>query len=336
MSLNTPLTKPFPKVDTPTLRQPWPSPHPNLPTAITLFSGLGSSSLALRSLGFRVLAHDFMREACSSLLENDFDAVQGDIRAVDFTDPVYRDVQVVVGGPPCQPFSQGGRNLGKDDRRDMIPDFIRAVAHILPRFFILENVRGLAGPRHREYLAGRIAELEALGYAVDHRVLNAADYGTPQDRKRLFVMGTRLDVLEERGQTFAAYWPTKVETPITMAAALDWTARDCWDRNQEAPEAARIALPGSASYLWPMVRPSVTVVGSFMPEVMAAPGYRSAGMGPRQNAPGSVVTTQVERLILQEMPTDWKVVGSKTKVDLQIGNSCPNGLLRSLLAPNVR
>lgn len=334
MSLNTPTTKCFPKVDAPKLRQAWPSPHPYLPTGVTLFSGLGSSSLALRSLGHRVLAHDFMREACSSLVENGFDVVQGDIRAVDFKSAIYRNVQVVVGGPPCQPFSQSGRNLGKDDRRDMIPDFIRCVADILPRFFILENVRGLAGPRHREYLAGRIAELEALGYKVEYRVLDAADYGTPQSRKRLFVMGTRVDVLEERGQDFPAYWPTKVDHKVTMAEALEWSREECFRRNQQAPEAARLAWP-NAGWDWAMSRPAVTVVGSFMPEIMAAPGYRNAGDGPRQNAPGSVYTTQAERLLLQEMPSDWKVVGSKTKVDLQIGNSCPNGLLRRLLEPNL-
>ena len=70
--------------------------------------------------------------------------------------------------------------------------------------------------------------------------------------------------------------------------------------------------------------------------MQAAPGYRKAGDGPRQNAPGSVVTTQAERLILQGMPADWKVCGSKAKVDLQIGNSCPNPLLKALIAPNVR
>jgi site-specific DNA-cytosine methylase len=89
-------------------------------------------------------------------------------------------------------------------------------------------------------------------------------------------------------------------------------------------------------HLWPMARPAVTVVGSFAPEVMAAPGYRSTGDGPRQNAPGSVVTTLEERLILQQMPADWVVKGCKSKRDLQVGNSCPNGLVKALLAPNVR
>lgn len=301
------------------------------PTAVTLFSGLGSSSLAMRRAGHRnVLAHDFMPEAVASLNANGFDAVQGDIREVDFTHPIYSEVKVLAGGPPCQPFSQGGRNAGENDPRDMIPDFQRAVAQILPEVFILENVRGLAGPRHRAYLDRRIAEFEALGYVVDHRVLDAADYGVAQNRKRLFVIGMRLDVADAKRFSGAdILWPRKQATQ-TMAEALGWSAKDAAEANAATPN------PGlTGAHSWVFARPSTTVVGSFRPEVQAAPGYRSTGDGPRQNAPGSVVTTQAERLILQGMPADWKVCGSKAKVDLQIGNSCPNPLLVSLLKANI-
>lgn len=84
-----------------------------------------------------------------------------------------------------------------------------------------------------------------------------------------------------------------------------------------------------------MTRPSTTVVGSFRPEVQAAPGYRRAGDGPRQNSPGSVVTTLRERLILQDMPEDWVVCGSKSKQDLQVGNSVPCGLMRDIIDLNL-
>lgn len=304
------------------------------PTAISLFSGLGSFSKALRDLGYRVLAHDFMPEACATLRSNGFSVIQGDVRDVDFTAPVYSEVEVIIGGPPCQPFSQGGRNNGEYDPRDMLPDFTRAVAEILPRFFMMENVRGLSSPRHKDYLAKVVADLEALGYIVEHRVLDAAEYGAPQSRKRTFVMGVRVDVAADRAPGKAPWpihWPTK--TPgATMAKALGWDSTECILRNAEAPAPA--IDPHRA--LWPLERPAVTVVGSFAPEVMAAPGYRSTGDGPRQNAPGSVVTTLEERLVLQQMPADWIVCGSKSKRDLQVGNSCPNGLVKALLGPNVR
>jgi DNA (cytosine-5)-methyltransferase 1 len=235
--------------------------------------------------------------------------VQGDIRDIDFTATIYRDVRVVEGGPPCQPFSQGGRNKGEDDERDMIPDFQRCVAQILPEVFLLENVRGLASPRHRDYLAQRVAEFEAIGYLVEWRIINSAYHGVGQDRKRLIMIGVRADLDRKEIR-----WPSR-RKPITMAKALGWG-------RAEAEQAARQA-PVYGDYSWVFERPSTTVVGSYRPEVQAAPGYRTTGDGPRQNAPGSVVTTQRERLILQGMPPDWKIMGSRTKVDLQIGNSVP-------------
>lgn len=304
------------------------------PTAISLFSGLGSFSKALRDLGHGVLAHDFMPEACATLRSNGFPVVQGDVRDVDFTHPIYRRVKVVIGGPPCQPFSAAGRNGGEYDARDMLPDFLRAVAQILPETFMMENVRGLAGPRHKAYLAKVVADAEALGYVVEYRVLDASEYGVPQARKRLFMIGRRLDVVQAEGRAYSIAWPAKVE-PVTMAAALGWTIETIVERNQQAPEPARI--PGgkfNPALYWPLRRPSTTVVGSFRPECQAAPGYRSTGDGPRQNAPGTVVTTLAERLLLQQMPADWVVCGSVSKQGLQVGNSCPNGLVKALLAPN--
>lgn len=86
---------------------------------------------------------------------------------------------------------------------------------------------------------------------------------------------------------------------------------------------------------WCYERPAMTVVGSFRPDVMAAPGYRKAGDGPRQNTLGSVVLTLEERLVLQDMPRDWIVRGSKAKQDLQVGNSVPCGLIRDLIDLNI-
>lgn len=331
------MTK-WPKFARPTF-MPAAGRNPLRNTAVTLFSGLGSSSLAARDLGFDVLAHDFMPEAVASLNANGFDAIQGDIREVDFTGVLYRDVRLVVGGPPCQPFSQSGRNAGENDPRDMIPDFQRCVAQILPELFVLENVKGLAGPRHRAYLDRRVAEFEALGYHAEWRVLDAADHGVAQNRKRLFVVGIRLDVLAEIavGPDDEAIWWPEVRDQQTMASALGWTDATCRERNSMAPGPANIPDQyRDLRHLWPLDRPSTTVVGSFRPEVQAAPGYRRAGDGPRQNAPGSVVTTVEERLILQGMPRDWRVLGSKSKIDLQIGNSCPNPLLSDLIRPNIR
>lgn len=298
--------------------------------ALALFAGVHGAASGLRDiLGAHVEGTvDFMKEAVATGKANGFRAIQADVRTVDFNR--FGSIDVIVGGPPCQPFSQGGRNGGENDERDMIPEFQRAVATLLPQVFVLENVRGLASPRHKAYLERRVTEFEAMGYAVDWRVLDIADYGVPQSRKRLFIVGVRVDTVEARG--FAVRWPVKRQR-ITMAKALGWDAEECRRRNLLAPEPAQTSATEHA-HLWPLERPSTTVVGSFRPEVQAAPGYRSTGDGPRQNAPGSVVTTLEERLVLQGLPADWKVEGSKTKRDLQIGNSCPPLIIADIVGRN--
>ena len=310
--------------------------------AVTLFSGLGSSSKALRDLGYEVKAHDFMPEAVATLTANGFDAVECNVNDIDYTTERFAgEVEVLAGGPPCQPFSQSHEGAGRYDERDMIPEFLRAVAELLPSVFIMEEVQTLTWKKHIDYLEMVEDHMRALGYVVEHRVLNAADYFIPQARKRLFVIGVRADVAESptrrRVLGGAIAWPVKSTTKRTMAEALGWSEQDCLERNRQVPDPrAQVAdTDDYAKALWPLDRPAVTVVGSFRPEVAAAPGYRVAGDPPRQGTPGSVVTTLTERLILQDMPTDWVVCGNEQKRDLQVGNSVPCGLMRELVDINI-
>lgn len=310
------------------------------PIGVTLFSGLGSSSKALRDLGYDVLPHDFMVEACDTLAANGFQPTLCDVRDIDYSLPWYRDVKVLAGGPPCQPFSQSHDGEGRYDERDMIPEFLRAIAEMLPELFVMEEVQTLTWKRHADYLAMVEDHMRTLGYRVEHKVLNAADFGHAQARKRLFVVGVR----EDMAQRWEKYitpdevisWPrTEDYKPVTMAARLGWTQATCYIRNQQVPdERARVKSSLDPAYAWPLRRASTTVVGSFRPEVQAAPGYRKAGDGPRQSTKGSVVTTIEERLLLQDMPTDWVVRGSQAKRDLQVGNSVPCGLIRDLISLN--
>jgi DNA (cytosine-5)-methyltransferase 1 len=98
----------------------------------------------------------------------------------------------VIGGPPCQPFSIAGKRQGKRDiRADLIGHFIRLIDELKPVAFMLENVPNLAAISGGEFLDDILAELHALGYAVGHSVVSAADYGVPQNRKRLVVLGLK-------------------------------------------------------------------------------------------------------------------------------------------------
>lgn len=316
--------------------------------AITLFSGLGSSSLALDRLGYYVLPHDFMGEAVDTLQANGFTEARCiDVREIDYSDPRYEGVEVVAGGPPCQPFSQAHDGDGQYDPRDMIPEFIRAVAETLPSLFVMEEVQTLTWAKHKDYLAKVEDDLRALGYRVEHKVLNAAKHGAAQARKRLFVVGLREDhaqswdetnerlrgIFNEADLAPAIKWPEEQQGP-TMAEALGWTRCEAWLRNQQCPEPARV-FSDDDRYTWVFERPAPTVVGSFRPDVAASPGYRKAGDGPRQNQPGSVSTTLEERLILQQMPADWIVRGSEAKQALQVGNSVPCDLFADLVDINI-
>lgn len=313
--------------------------------AVTLFSGMGSSSKALVDLGYHVLPHDFNKDAVATLRANGFEtAQQVDVRDIDYSDPRYDGVEVLAGGPPCQPFSQAYDGEGQFSPKDMIPEFLRAVAELLPLVFVMEEVQTLTWKKHADYLAMVEDDMRALGYRVAHRILNAADFGHGQARKRLFVVGIREDVAQGRDYWFAQtqlvdeswikpeaaiFWPdSDTYEPKTLADALNWDLGDAYEAHQKTPNPV-------GDYGWVFERAGVTVVGSFRADVQAKPGYRKAGDPPRQNTPGSVSLTLEERLTLQDMPTDWVLCGSDSAKDLQVGNSVPCGLIRDLIDVNI-
>lgn len=191
-------------------------------TSVELFAGAGGMALGVAQAGFDPLAViEVDQRAVATLRANvpsgqERPVIAGDVREMDFR--IYRGVDLLVAGPPCQPFSIGGKRVGRHDTRDMLPETIRAIAEARPRAFLIENVRGLTFPAARDYLDYSVAQLRnpaiAIGamteeehwarlkrvaewrrhYQVDVHVLNAADYGVPQQRVRLFITGVRRDL----------------------------------------------------------------------------------------------------------------------------------------------
>jgi DNA (cytosine-5)-methyltransferase 1 len=160
---------------------------------IDLFSGAGGLSLGLKRAGFKVVACvEIKRDAMDTYASHDTDAVHfnKDIRSIDFG-RFHGTVDLVSGGPPCQPFSIGGLRKVSADSRDMIPEFVRCLEEVQPEAFIMENVPGLMQKKARPYFDSVIARLSACGYRLNWAVLSAADYGVPQKRKRLFILGSR-------------------------------------------------------------------------------------------------------------------------------------------------
>lgn len=159
--------------------------------AIDLFAGAGGLSIGLKMSGWDVrVAVEYEASAVETHRRNMPDVIHlcDDIRDIDFVEYAGK-IDLVAGGPPCQPFSVSGKQLGKLDARDMVPEFVRVVREVRPTAFLLENVQGLTLTRFMPYLQERINDLKNLGYEVHWQVLNAADYGVPQNRRRLFVIG---------------------------------------------------------------------------------------------------------------------------------------------------
>jgi DNA (cytosine-5)-methyltransferase 1 len=189
------------------------------PLAIDLFAGAGGLSLGLEQAGFDVVAaaeydpvhaatHEFNfprtevlcadiaalePEALRNAAREGMEAHGGDAAAWD------GELDLIAGGPPCQGFSLIGRRLVDDRRNRLVFHFFRLVSELRPRYFVMENVPGMARGGHAGILDELIAEFEEAGYRFPenredkHRILNAADFGVPQDRNRLFLIGTRKD-----------------------------------------------------------------------------------------------------------------------------------------------
>lgn len=195
------------------------------PIGVDLFAGAGGMSLGFEQAGFDVVAaveldpihaatHKFNFPKCAILPKSVTEVSGDEIRRVAGIGD--RTVDVVFGGAPCQGFSLIGQRALDDPRNSLVQDFVRIVKQLNATYFVFENVKGLTVGKHRKFLFELIEEFEREGYDVqrDWRVLNAADYGTPQDRQRLILMGAK------RGQTLPVY-PEVISDRVTCKDALD-------------------------------------------------------------------------------------------------------------------
>lgn len=182
------------------------------PLVLDLFAGCGGLALGFEAQGFETLGFEMDADCCATYSHN----LHGDCVQVKLTpNYVFPKARVVIGGPPCQPFSVGGHQHGIRDARDGFPAFISAVEQAQPEIWMFENVRGLMY-RNRDYLDAVIAELESLGYVVEFRLLNAVEHGVPQNRERVIVVG-------HRGEF---YYPAVQNKRVTAGEALGSLVRE--------------------------------------------------------------------------------------------------------------
>lgn len=377
---------------------------------IELFAGAGGLGIGVSRAGFKpaaVIERDHY--CCDTIRENQgrglspvahWPLTEGDIRDFDFRS-IRGKIDLVSGGPPCQPFSLGGKHRSHLDDRDMFPQAIRAVRELRPRAFLFENVKGLtrqAFANYFEYIRlqftypellrrslekwpGHLARLEryhtlgkpdGLHYHVVTRVLNAADFGVPQRRERVFIVGFRDDLDIE----WSFPDPTHSQDALLWS---QWRSGDYWDlhkvpKRHRAPnlrtKAAAKRLEEKPALLpWRTVRDALSDLPDpeqkpraasrhlnhqFQPGARSYPGHTGSpldepaktlkagdhgvpgGENMLRRPDGSVRYFSVrESARLQAFPDDFLFHGSWTETMRQLGNAVPV-TLAEVVATSIR
>ena len=366
-------------------------------TSIELFTGAGGLALGVARAGFdHAAVIEWNRAACDSLRRNamrvsemaDWPVFEGDVRNFDFR-PYESQVRLIAAGAPCQPFSLGGKHRGDADERNMFPQVFRAVREIRPEIVIVENVKGLLRESFRPYFDYIIRQLRAplltcprdsdwrehdallerkirlnhtgdLTYEVSHQLLNAADFGVPQCRERVFIVAYRSDI----GVRWVDLVPTHSSDALQYAKWVDgsyWHEHGLRPRRTPSELASRVsrveAFGGSLfDKRWGTVRdalrglpdPTARIVTPHFHNHIANPGARSypghtgrpydepaktlkAGdhgvpggenMLRRENGTVRYFTVR-EAARLQCFPDDYEFAGSWSEGFRQLGNAVP-------------
>jgi DNA (cytosine-5)-methyltransferase 1 len=154
---------------------------------LDLFAGAGGLSLGFEAAGFETIGYEMDTAAYETYNKNLCGVCHEVKLAPGFAFP---EADIVIGGPPCQPFSVWGYQKGAADGRNGFPIFVDAIQQLMPSIFLFENVRGLLYA-NKNYFETVIDKLKAFGYIIEYKLLNAVNYGVPQNRERLFAIGHR-------------------------------------------------------------------------------------------------------------------------------------------------
>ena len=324
---------------------------------ISLFSGAMGLDIGLAKAGLNVVVGQDFDPACvATMRANGHRVLSGDIREIDEADLLdlaglaQGEPFLVCGGPPCQPFSTAGKRLGiNDPRGSLFMDFIRMIDYIRPRFFIMENVKGLmSAPLKHTPLAERdkndpaqqlgtvldviLSEFNKLGYKTVYGVLDAVNYGVPQFRERFVLIGSRdnEDIFLPFPTHFQMHqdpkyrWRTLSKDRLAYLRLVpeggNW--RDLpEDIRKEAMGGAYESGGGKVGFYRRLSysQPSPTLVTS--------PVQKATMMcHPTQNRPLSIR----EYARIQQFPDGWKFMGTNAAKYRQIGNAVPVGLALAL------
>jgi DNA (cytosine-5)-methyltransferase 1 len=286
-------------------------------------AGAGGQAVGLEAAGFeQVAAVEIDHHACNTIRKNrpHWNVLEQSVVDVDGTQ--FRGIDLLAGGVPCPPFSIAGKQLGRDDARDLFPEAIRLVAEAKPAAVMLENVPGFASGRFIEYRRKLFQRLHRLGYESDWRVLNASWFGVPQLRPRFVLVAFR-------GSIPASFeWPEQHEyLPPTVGEALEdlmasrgWRGVDGW--RKLANGIAPTLVGGSKKHGGPDLGPTRAR------KQWATLGVDGLGIadeppGPEHSRNWRPRLTVRMAARIQGFPDAWTITGGKTAAYKQVGNAFP-------------
>ncbi|NOQ65558.1 MAG: DNA (cytosine-5-)-methyltransferase [Methyloprofundus sp.] len=188
---------------------------------VSFFSGAGGLDIGFEKAGFDVIYANEYDKSIWETYEKNFTNTQLDKRSIcDIDSDEVPDCDGIIGGPPCQSWSEAGTLKGIDDQRgQLFFEFIRILKAKQPSFFLAENVSGMLASRHSKALKNIKKLFNDCGYELSFEMLNASDYGVPQDRKRVFFIGYRKDLKKKFS------FPSPIEEKKTLKDAI-WDLKD--------------------------------------------------------------------------------------------------------------
>ena len=311
-------------------------------TAISLFCGAGGMDLGFEKAGVEVLASVDFDDYCRQTFEINgrgerfFHMEVREYLRQNHRDIARLGIDIVFGGPPCQGFSTSGKRDPKDPRNKLWLDFMRAVEIAGPRIVVFENVPGLAAGHGLRVLSQIIEKLNRLGYNTHWEILNSADFGVPQSRKRLILIGALpgidTDVILRPGNY----------RHVGVAEALDPLKRRKGLHNHEKPvnhprvrARWRKLAPGESDENFKRVRldplqpsPTIRAGGQYSPGRNGL--SHLGGFHPPFHHSEPRQLTVREAAVLQGFPVSYRFAGTRTMAGRQVGNAVPVGMAKEI------
>lgn len=291
------------------------------PICVEICAGAGGQAIGLEMAGFaHVALVEYENDYCEVLRSNNpkWNVICADVHKFD--GHPYEGVDLLAGGVPCPPFSVASKQLGEADERDLFPEAIRLIGEIKPKAVMIENVRGLLDPKFDEYRNSILKKIDALGYDVNIKLLHASDFGVPQIRPRVVIVGILKSLRKkfEYPEALNTRAPTVGEAIGDLMAANGWRGVDEWKRN--ANSIAPTIVGGSKKHGGPDLGPTRARRAW---AALSVDGLGIANEAPSRDFVGNPKLTKEMLAVIQGFPREWNFGSKKTAACRMIGNAFP-------------